>query len=639
MKPLAVDTETTGIFHRFGCRPFAISTCDDEGETRYWEWDINPHTRESKISREHKREVQEHLKNRTLVFHNAKFDILMLNALGIKFRWRHRTYDTGAMCHTFHSATHAKYKGRLKELSLHYLDYADYDEETLKKAVNSARSIVRNKKLGWELAKDTEADYWVPRMICKHAPEYLKPAGKWDKGDDPLTHPWYTICETYAVQDVERTMLLYLSLKERLEEDYPEQLERERKLNSVLVNMSGQGLSLIDENIKTSDKQYKKQVGSALKSMQQITKNKDFNPDSPIQLREVLFKKFKLPTLKETKTKEASTDKEVLSHLRDVATGTPLKFLQHLKEYKECGSALRYLTQYQNLAIELMLYPYINQVGTSTTRMSSSDPNGQNISKGKELEEGEKPAYNLRTLFGPRPGRVWYCLDYSQLQLRIFAYCTQEKSMIEAFRKGWDFHGFIASRIFNKPIDEVTKLERRIGKNVNFGFVFGASPKKIEQTAGVTGLWDTVCEMFPSAHQYMKDTKAFVQRNGYVLTPHGYPLQIPVNQWGRLETHKGVNYIVQGCEGDICKNAMILCDDYINEVLHEEMSIDFNMIFQVHDELIFEGPADLEPSLEKKILRKLKSLMEKPGKDIGFITPVDVEKTTTDWANTFELAV
>ena len=91
-------------------------------------------------------------------------------------------------------------------------------------------------------------------------------------------------------------------------------------------------------------------------------------------------------------------------------------------------------------------------------------------------------------MYGPHQGRVWFCIDYSQLQLRIFAYLTEEQSMIDAFAAGYDFHGFMASRIFNKDIDKITKSERRIAKNVNFGFVFGASPKKIEATSGMTGL-------------------------------------------------------------------------------------------------------------------------------------------------------
>jgi DNA polymerase-1 len=243
-------------------------------------------------------------------------------------------------------------------------------------------------------------------------------------------------------------------------------------------------------------------------------------------------------------------------------------------------------------------------------------------------------------VFGPKKGRVWYCLDYSQLQLRIFAYVAGEKQLIQAFEDGYDAHTYMAMRIFNKDADDITKLERRIAKNVNFGFIFGASPSKIELTAGVPGLWDTVIRMFPSAHRLMESTKKQVYRTGYVTTPHGYRLYLP-EKYGKVAAHAGVNYIIQGCEGDIVKNAMINCYKHIR-MLQEMYMFDGYMSFQVHDELIFDFPRDIDLSdvdcsgMGGHVILNLKALMEKPGSDIGMVTPVDVEYTITNWADTHQ---
>ena len=216
--------------------------------------------------------------------------------------------------------------------------------------------------------------------------------------------------------------------------------------------------------------------------------------------------------------------------------------------------------------------------------------------------------------------------------------------MIDAFAAGYDFHGFMASRIFNKDIDKITKSERRIAKNVNFGFVFGASPKKIEATSGMSGLWDTVCSLFPSAHKFMEITKRQVRSRGYVTTPHGYRLYTKF-------PHKGVNYIVQGCEGDIVKEAMVLCGSYLRQersgmnqmhgmIKAVKKQYSGHMKFQIHDELIFDLPIKT-PRRNRRVITDIVKLMEQPGEDIGMVLPVDVERTETDWsqAKSYELTI
>jgi DNA polymerase-1 len=218
--------------------------------------------------------------------------------------------------------------------------------------------------------------------------------------------------------------------------------------------------------------------------------------------------------------------------------------------------------------------------------------------------------------------------DYSQLQLRIFAHITEEQEMIDAFVHGWDAHDFVARKIFNVPDSEKpTKSQRRIAKNVNFGFIFGASPKKIEKTAGIPGLWDTVLELFPNAHAFIEETKDLINHTGIVNTMGDYPLQLKMqtNQWsGAVEpaAHAGVNYIVQGSEGVIVKRAMRLCDDYLSSEFPEG-----RIVLQIHDELVFEMPK----RFPKKHAFELAKCMEQAASELGLHAPVEPELIVSRW--------
>lgn len=233
-------------------------------------------------------------------------------------------------------------------------------------------------------------------------------------------------------------------------------------------------------------------------------------------------------------------------------------------------------------------------------------------------------------VFGPAKGRVWYSYDYNQLQLRIFAHVSGEDGMVKAFAEGWDAHNFVASEIFKT--EKPTKLQRRIAKNVNFGFIFGAQPAKVEVTAGVPGLWDTVVKLFPNAHKFMDATKKLVKKQGYVNTMGGYRLYLPLvrNRYnGRVEPkhYAGVCYIVQGTEGEIVKDAMVRVNGQLSGMP------DHNLIMQVHDELVFDMPAKEPACLRTNTLRILQSEMNLAGNRYGVVTKVNCELITTSWAD------
>lgn len=621
---VAIDTETTGISRTD--YPFAVSLCDDQGNNILYEWDVNPKTRIPKAIKSDIRDIRRRCKGKTLIFHNLPFDIQKLEMVGCVLRWRHRSYDTQVEWHIIDSYQASLLKCRLKEMSLFYLDIPDDDQSDLRKAVSGARRIAE--KLRWKIAtksgrsKDDHlfCDYWLPKAVAKH--EQYEP-----------DHPWHSLLAKYANTDTERTMLLHLLAQRVMSEwdsDDPRHkiLDRERKLTNVLYDMGTEGVSIFPRKIRSEIERYYQHTSHANMGMKRIA-GQSFNVESTQQLIQVLFDELRLPTVKQTQTGNQSTDIEVrerlIEYVEHNGNRKQKRFITAWNEYKGSISSIKYLKSYDQLRHADILYPSLRQTGTQTTRLSSENPNGQNVKKG-ETKDGVVLKEGLRNVFGPHKGRVWFCFDYSQLQLRIFAYLTGEQSMIEAFNHGYDFHGFIASKIFHKEIEDVSKMERRIGKNVNFGFIFGASPSKIERTAGVSGLWTTVCKMFPSAHAYMQSTKRKVQRYGYVTTPHGYRLYVD-------QPHKGVNYIVQGCEGDIVKQGMVNCELYLSELQAEGFT--GYMCFTVHDELIFDFPKRIKhypDNDEPEVINTLKSLMEQPGTDIGMITPVDVEYTTTNWA-------
>ena len=639
---VALDTETTGLNIKRGDRPFALSLCDDQGNNLCWQWDVDPTTRQPHIPKRDKSSIRSYCKRKNLVFHNAQFDIQVCQSINLKLNWSGAYFDTSVMAHMVASDVHSKYRGKLKQLALHYFDIDDEDEKALQKAVVSARAI--GKKLGWAIAdKDNKllknhvaTDYWLPRAVCLHTPELLP---NLDQYNHPTDHPWFTVAEIYANRDTLRTSLLYIFLSRKIQEmGLEEILNREMCLNEIIYDMEAKGLSLFPKQIVHDIQRYDQQVVQAQSDMASIVSKDDFNPNSPTQMVKVL-QELKFDLTKKTPTGGYSTDKHVfddLQHQLDKPTkpkslATKRKaFLSSKKKWSDGKSALTFAERYDLKRLS-NIYPYsFNQVGTSTTRCSSDL---HNVGKGKELDDHEKPEYNLRTMFGPSKGRRWFCQDYNQLQLRIFAHCAEERYLLDGFKQGLDAHTITACRIFGKDPEEITKLERRRAKNVNFGFIFGASPRKIELTAGMPGLWDLVTKLFPSAHKYMKAIKAQVYRNGYVTTPHGYRLYVD-------QPHKGVNYIVQGCEGDIVKQAMINCANYLLTLQEEEEFTGF-LTFQIHDELIFDFPRQLGEYREHIYVSHLKKLMEQPAEEINMICPVDVEVTDTTWADArnYQLAV
>ena len=648
---LAFDTETTGLAFQLGCTTFAIGVYDGS-KYRSQTIPINPQTR----SRE--KEFSKSLRATfdaadLLVAHNVRFDVKALCEAKL-YDWQepceesfwNRFVDTGVLAHLYCSTDATA----LDNLTKKYLgrDYAT--ESALVKTVDRCRGFVRRQNLGWDIGsnegkhpsfkackKNTQwnrTDYWLPAAILQQVPSSARP----NISDIELN----TVLSQYLRADVVNTFELaefyFYELTERYA-DTPDRLTEllsvNRQIEHVLWKIELKGVWVRQRQLTEAIDACEHYINLLSKSCQELSGIEEI---TDAKLRVLFFDKWGMEPVKQTKGGQGSVDAPTLLalHSSSQKLSTQHTFLGRYLALKKYQKKLQFLSTYKNVTCNGFLNPSFKSVGTTTTRMSSENPNIQQVTKASNPYEEDAPdiaewlraSPSMRSVFGPAPGMWWLDCDYSQLQLRIFAAITNEQEMMDAFDKGWDAHDFVARKIFGvKDSDSPTKAQRRIAKNVNFGFVFGASPKKIEQTAGVKGLWSTVTSLFPNAHAFIEETKKTIAQRGYIETNGGYPLELKdaINPYtGRMEkaAHAGVNYIVQGTEGVIVKRAMKLCDDYmVNEFPQGRI------VLQCHDELVFEAPK----YFPKKHVWNLTDLMEQAAADYGVKAPVEPELVTTCW--------
>jgi DNA polymerase-1 len=481
----------------------------------------------------------------------------------------------------------------------------------------------------------TKADYWLPRLHDPSCDLYSK----------------------YCRCDCERTILLFLLFQEILsQETLLKGYEREKRLLPTIYRMETGGITVKNKPLEAKIESLKEECEVRRRRCNRFgakhSRNPQFNCNSAAHLTGLLYNEFQLAPLKTTKTNAPSVDKDSLSHLytkiknedegyctagqrRELAKPL-LKFLNDILELKVHQKGLESLVSYKQRALPIngfrrfysRLYPSINQSGTITTRLSSNDPNGQNVSKKRLVrildEEIEGP--KVRDVYGPQSGRVWYAIDYSQLELRVFAAASNEQSLIQALADGYDFHGYVASKIFDKPIDQITDDERRIAKNVNFALIFGAGPAKVNATAKRADAYDLFSSLFPNVKSFMTETIERAVKDGYVHTMDGYRLTVPRNA-----PYKSVNYIVQGTAGSIIKRAMTLIDE--RKRINWKTS---RLIIPIHDELVSEFRTD-EPHVHH--VHGMVKDMEEAGSELGILTPVSVERITSNWGNGQEVQV
>jgi len=647
MKLLAVDTETTGVDLWHGCKPFYVSTCNEDGAMRSWEWDVNPETREPIIPQREKREVYLYLAKHQLIFHNTKFDVRGLNRIGITIdRWD--MHDTLVASHVVASGESHK----LKDLALLHLGIDDRDQQSLQEAVNEARRYGRS--LGWRIAKVGDPhfpamkktakdgwwpmDMWLPRAVAKHA-------------GYPKNHRFWSVCSNYADTDAERTIGLWYALWDEMkQEDLLDIYETRRRLLEVTFIMEERGVTVNRSRLINARKIYIRKAQAAESLCFRLADFKVDNLASPKQVEGLLYGNFGLKPIKQTKASTPdnphfATDKDTISKLQTqvrpqsraglfltnlVANRKNRKAASYLDEYEIRGMTPYYLDM-KAQRLWWVLNPNFNITGTRTPRFSSNSPNQQNVSKQEVRDEDGNivESYNLREVFGPVPGREWYSQDYENIELRIFAYSSGDKRLIKAFESGYSVHLLIAEILFPKE----WKLCQRLGvsfkdyykstlyqwtKNGNFSIIYGASEAKADSTYHLDGAYAKVRKEFPLIRRVTEEKSNEAREYGYVTTLGGYRLQVASN-----EPHKALNYFVQGTAGWCIILGMVRIFEYLRDFPS------YYMIMQIHDELDFDFP---KHKRNLAIISECARLMAQSGGDIGIPTPVDVSRHRQTWA-------
>lgn len=621
---LAIDTETTGPDVHRGCKPFAVSMCDHTGKTYYWQWPVNPITREpqpltSQINAI-ARTIQTRIRKRhSLVFHNTRFDVRALMLIGVDiFAMEPFINDTLLMSHVLDSGE----SHELKDLAVKYLKINDDDEKELKALV--IRSRARGKRIGWTLGPDVGWDYWMPNA---HDPKDLT-------------------LKKYSVLDAVRTARLYEVFGAALSgEQLVPHYMRELCLVPILYPMESMGIRIDIKTLRDETTKFATEAYTCERQCIRIAKavgHFSLNIRSHVQLQQVLFNKMGLPIFAETKNGNPATDADTLEELaRSLEDTSPqgisrgqnrsrsLGFVTNLLRYKKLHTGITSLRSYENLARvipvpdehhgSVIINHSLNQTGTRTTRFSHSNPNTANVSKQAEIP--------LRMVFGPLPKCIWYAIDYSQLELRIFAKAAGEVELSAMLAEGHDGHAATGELFLGKassPADAARK--RSIGKTLNFAIIYGAGRRRIADATGNPDAYDDYKKQFPNAAKFMAKTQRDARRIGCVRTLFGYRLFTPPGR-----AYAGVNYIVQGTAGDILKNAMIDCEQCI---IDNNWTHHVRMVLTVHDELVFE----VEKSLpnHRGVIGELALIMEAQGDPIDLFTPVDVNRVIKKWSEPTE---
>lgn len=393
----------------------------------------------------------------------------------------------------------------------------------------------------------------------------------------------------YAAEDADVTMRLHHVLKQKLIDDRLARVYEtlERPLVHVLNNMERAGIEVDASALESLSQDFAERI-AILESGIHSLAGYEFNIASPKQLGEVLFDDLGLSGGKKGKTGAYATGAEILENLAADGHEIPAKVL----EFRQLSKLKSTYTD----ALVAQINPDTGRVHTSyaqavasTGRLSSSDPNLQNIPI--RTEEGRK----IRKAFVPAEGHTLLSADYSQIELRLLAHVASIDALKEAFHKNLDVHAMTASQVFDVPIEGMDPMVRRNAKAINFGIIYGISAFGLARQLGIPQAEaktyiEAYFERYPGIRQYMDDTVARAKRYGYVETLYGRRCHTPEinekqhNRRGFAE-RAAINAPIQGGAADIIKRAMIRLPGALTDA-----SLDARMLLQVHDELIFEVP-------------------------------------------------
>ena len=474
----------------------------------------------------------------------------------------------------------------------------------------------------------------------------------------------------YATEDADLTLQLadMISTKLKSEGLWPLYQELERPLIPILAEMEQTGIKVNTDELRSQSSELSNRLQELMAEIYRIAGH-EFNIDSPKQLQVVLFEELGLPVQKKTKT-GASTDQEVLEELAKLHQ-LPARIIEHRHLSKLKGTYLDALPQLVHPRTG-RIHTSFNQVVAATGRLSSSDPNLQNIpirtpegerirrafvassslmdtsrSRSNVSPSGQRGlfddvvehevstlarAVNLNEMDGETPWRL-VCADYSQIELRVLAHFSRDPELIRAFENGIDIHSAVASQVFGVEQDAVTSTQRRIAKAVNFGVIYGQSAFGLAAALGIekeeaAKFIDGYFAKYSGVSQFIEETLEAVRQRGFATTILGRRRPIDGIRADRtrnlnMPERTAVNSVIQGSAADLIKRAMLAVDRRMKLDRHPG-----RMLLQIHDELVFESPVTSVSSLVDIVRAEMQNAMS-----LSVPLVVDVS-TGVNWQDT-----
>ena len=439
-----------------------------------------------------------------------------------------------------------------------------------------------------------------------HIDELIGPKGKKQKSMRDL--PPEEVYE-YAAEDADITLRLKNVLEPKLKESGVEALfhQIEMPLIPVLAEMEMNGVLIDTETLKDVSNIFTQRMLEYERKIYELA-GEEFNISSPKQVGDILFGKMKIiEKPKKTKTGQYVTSEEVLQQLR---TKSPIIAL--ILDYR---GLKKLLGTYVDALPKLInsrtghIHTSFNQAITATGRLSSSDPNLQNIPvRGEDGKE-------IRKCFVPEPGCLFFSADYSQIELRVMAHLSEDENMIEAFKEGYDIHAATAAKVYKKSINDVNRDERTKAKRANFGIIYGITVFGLSERLDISRdeakqLIDGYFETFPKVRDYMEEAKQKARETGYAETIFHRRRYLPdINSRNatvrNFAERNAINAPIQGSAADIIKVAMIrIFERFCKENIRSKM------ILQVHDELNFSVYPEERETVERIVLEEMEHAYE-----------------------------
>jgi DNA polymerase-1 len=453
-----------------------------------------------------------------------------------------------------------------------------------------------------------DLDGLAERELAYRTIRYEEVAGKGARQIPFSQVPVETACD-YAAEDADVALRLHQVLWPRLQAEPALRRiyeEIEIPLVPVLAAMERHGVLLDVDGLRAQGRELGKRL-DALRGQAALLLGRPLNLDSPKQLAEVLYGELGLPVSRRTPTRQPSTDEEALAQLAEHH-----ELPRIVLEYRQLA---KLKSTYTDRLVELIhprtgrVHTQFHQAVAGTGRLSSSDPNLQNIPV--RTEEGRR----IRRAFVAPPGFLLVSADYSQIELRIMAHLSRDEGLLAAFREGQDVHRATAAEVFAVPLAEVSPEQRRAAKAINFGLIYGMSAFGLSRQLGIPRdqaehYIARYFERYPGVRHYMEETRRQAHARGYVETLFGRRLYLPDLRARNLQRRQAaeraaINAPMQGSAADIIKRAMIAI--VRGCVLKDARAA---MILQVHDELVFEVPEALARDFAEAVRREMAGAAE-----------------------------